>query len=105
MLNHVKSLPVNAASSAGPQPVNSIATSQRCAAPGCDKWAVANSRFCANRKYTNLKCKRIIKLTGLPRPAIDNSTQTAFNYESYGMDGDIRSSGVDWHRGILILQL
>lgn len=57
MLDHVKSLPVNATSSVSPQPVDNIATSQRCAVTGCDKWAMAKSRFCKDRKSIGLESK------------------------------------------------
>ncbi|KAJ6089231.1 hypothetical protein N7499_004078 [Penicillium canescens] len=42
---------VNAVSSTGPQPIDDVASSQRCAVSGCGKWAIAQSRFCADLLY------------------------------------------------------
>ncbi|CAG8029544.1 unnamed protein product [Penicillium salamii] len=50
MSHNVESIPVDATSSTSSQPMNDVASSQRCAVANCGKWAVAQSRFCADRK-------------------------------------------------------
>ncbi|CAG8074835.1 unnamed protein product [Penicillium nalgiovense] len=50
MFHYVESSPVNSTSSTVSQPMNEVASSQRCAVKDCGKWAVAQSRFCADHK-------------------------------------------------------
>ncbi|CRL30248.1 unnamed protein product [Penicillium camemberti] len=50
MSHYVESILVNATSSTDSRPMNEVASSQRCAVTDCGKWAVAQSRFCADHK-------------------------------------------------------
>ncbi|CAG8062427.1 unnamed protein product [Penicillium nalgiovense] len=63
MSHYVELRPVNATSSTVSQPMNEVASSQRCAVKDCGKWAVAQSRFCADRKCIEDQCHKIINLT------------------------------------------
>ncbi|CAI6332788.1 unnamed protein product [Periconia digitata] len=50
MRDETTSTPINAAIVSDHEPVNSIASAQRCVESGCDSWAIAGSRFCSTRK-------------------------------------------------------
>jgi hypothetical protein len=63
MSHYVESSPVNSTTSTISQPMNKVALSQRCAMKDCGKWAIAQSRFCADRMCIKNQCHKIFNLT------------------------------------------